>query len=382
MQLEMFGADLGQIYRVLVQSHEKFSGDLTLEGLRAIYLDGTVFSKAQRMAINQLFDAISLEEDVSDDVAKHIFFSLVRKERARKGAEMLVEVMDGKSTDFSTIVDYLGGFKEDSLIKEYPVISDDVEALLRLSSPENLLKFYIPSLTERVYGAGPGHNIIIFGRPESGKSSFVANNNIGYLLQGAVVHYFGNEEPGWKIMLNHLRAATSLSDRELHENFKNGVKSYDAWNKIKGNFKLHDSVGMSVTELNAYAEKYKPDVMVVDQTDKISIEGTYEAGHARLKELYVKTREIAKRHDLLFVSVSQASADAEECRELTYSMLDGSKTGKAGEADIIIGIGRNSATNEDHMRYLTVSKNKVSGWHGMIPCIFQPAQNLWQPYAE
>ena len=44
-------------------------------------------------------------------------------------------------------------------------------------------------------------------------------------------------------------------------------------------------------------------------------------------------------------------------------MLDSSRTGKAGEADIIIGIG---VAEEENYRTIKVSKNKVNGWHGSI----------------
>jgi len=48
-------------------------------------------------------------------------------------------------------------------------------------------------------------------------------------------------------------------------------------------------------------------------------------------------------------------------------MLDNSRTGKAGEADIIIGIGKTGNSDEDNfMRFLCISKNKINGWHGTI----------------
>ena len=52
-----------------------------------------------------------------------------------------------------------------------------------------------------------------------------------------------------------------------------------------------------------------------------------------------------------------------------YQYLDNSKTGKAGEADLIIGIGRTGDRSpENTKRYICVSKNKQNGWHGTVPC--------------
>jgi hypothetical protein len=48
-------------------------------------------------------------------------------------------------------------------------------------------------------------------------------------------------------------------------------------------------------------------------------------------------------------------------------MMDNSRTGKAGEADIIMGIAKTGGSDiENTLRVLCVSKNKLNGWHGPI----------------
>ena len=56
--------------------------------------------------------------------------------------------------------------------------------------------------------------------------------------------------------------------------------------------------------------------------------------------------------------------------------MEGSKIGKFAEADLIVGIGKMESndvedTEIDYTRYLTVSKNKLSGWHGTVVCQIQ-----------
>jgi hypothetical protein len=56
-------------------------------------------------------------------------------------------------------------------------------------------------------------------------------------------------------------------------------------------------------------------------------------------------------------------------------MLEGSKTGKAAEADVIIGIGKAAGGGDDEQnteRCLYISKNKLSGFHGAIYCKIEP----------
>ncbi len=96
-----------------------------------------------------------------------------------------------------------------------------------------------------------------------------------------------------------------------------------------------DSVGTSMEEANEYAKLNKPDIMFMDQLDKFRVSGEFNRGDERLKETYVLAREIAKRNNLLVWAVSQASNDAHDRQFIDYSMMDNSKTGKAGEADIL-----------------------------------------------
>ena len=50
------------------------------------------------------------------------------------------------------------------------------------------------------------------------------------------------------------------------------------------------------------------------------------------------------------------------------SMMEGSKLGKAAESDIMLGLGKmdNPDDPDDSTRWITVMKNKISGWHGTV----------------
>jgi hypothetical protein len=53
-------------------------------------------------------------------------------------------------------------------------------------------------------------------------------------------------------------------------------------------------------------------------------------------------------------------------------MLEGSKTGKAAEADLILLLARNPHVQgqfeEDKQRHINIAKNKLTGWHGVLHC--------------
>jgi len=130
-----------------------------------------------------------------------------------------------------------------------------------------------------------------------------------------------------------------------------------------------DCVGTTIQEIDDWCKINKPDIVFIDQLDKVKIAGKYNRGDEKLKEIYLQAREIAKRNKCLVWGVSQASAEAESMMHVEYQYLDNSKTGKAGEADLIIGIGRTGDRSpENTKRYICVSKNKQNGWHGTVPC--------------
>ena len=85
----------------------------------------------------------------------------------------------------------------------------------------------------------------------------------------------------------------------------------------------------------------------------------------QLKALYQWAREIAKMHAPV-IAVSQAGGTGENKLWLTMDDVDSSKTAKQGEADWILGIGKES-DNTSNMRFLNISKNKLLGDGDTLP---------------
>jgi len=142
-------------------------------------------------------------------------------------------------------------------------------------------------------------------------------------------------------------------------------------------------VTMTLGRLDAYCRRFKPDVLVVDQLDRVSASGEFASSHERLGEIYSKFREICKLHNTLGIGVSQASAEAEGKTVVTYFHSEGSRTAKGATADLVIGLGMSpitdeSSSQENYIRYVTASKNKLSGWHGTIACKIVPQLSRYE----
>jgi len=110
--------------------------------------------------------------------------------------------------------------------------------------------------------------------------------------------------------------------------------------------------------------------VVLDMGDKFAKTTGFSRPDEALKANAIYARQIAKQHGCAIFYMSQLSADAENKVVLNQSMMEGSRTGKAAEADLMLLIAKNppveGADEEDTMRHLNVVKNKLSGWHGIV----------------
>jgi hypothetical protein len=78
--------------------------------------------------------------------------------------------------------------------------------------------------------------------------------------------------------------------------------------------------------------------------------------------------------------MSQLSAEAEGKADLNQSMMEGSKTGKAAEADLMVLIGKAAQVegqDEDPVRYLNLAKNKLNGYQGKITCMLDGSRSIY-----
>ena len=75
---------------------------------------------------------------------------------------------------------------------------------------------------------------------------------------------------------------------------------------------------------------------------------------------------------IVLYSICHNSLQKQGRQVLNQAMMEGSRTGKAAEADVMILIAKNPAVegqeSEDTVRHLNIVKNKITGWHGKIVC--------------
>ncbi len=368
MTRDMFEGRYATLFDTITYGHKNYETNLTREQLTALFVDrNPAMPQSTRLEVSDIVKHLSPYVSDSGDLEYDVVKNFWVRDRARQIGEKAIAIFTGESEHFGelkTLIDMV----EDGRMSDKTTYTETTEGFLELleeETDEPDFPFDWDLLNSFVSGLDRGNLGIIFARPEVGKTTFCSFLAASYIKQKKKVVYWANEEPSKKIKMRIIQSYHALTKHEmkeqadaLHEIYLESIEPY---------LTVMDSVGTSMDELNDYAQLNEPDVMFCDQLDKFKVDGNFNRGDERLKETYVLAREIAKRNKLLVWAVSQASSDAHDRQFIDYSMMDNSRTGKAGEADIIIGIGKTGTSEEENtVRHICISKNKLNGWHGMI----------------
>lgn len=234
---------------------------------------------------------------------------------------------------------------------------------------QKVLKMYPKALNDRLRGGMlAGHHVVVFARPEMGKTAFLVNLTAGFLRQKLKVLYLCNEEPVEDLAL---RMVNRLSLRTYDEVMASPKEAYElAMKKGYGNLYMKRLSPGTVREIEQLVSEVKPDVLIVDQLRHIKTKE--ENKTQQLEQAANGVRTIVGRHKCLGISVTQAGDSASGKAVLDMGDVDSSNTGIPGTADLMIGIGANKDDEASNRRVLSLCKNKRSGNHEFFPVRIQP----------
>jgi len=367
----VFSGDISSLYDTIQKAHDKYEEDIKVDELYSLHtaIFNPALTRAAKEKFSELVEDIKETQEPSKEIAKDIMRILSDRDLAQRIAVEATEIFNGKEANFTEITGMIDKHKTNISEDKNPAVTSDISEVIELLDVTTRWKFNIPVLKENVGGIGGGNLMIAFARPETGKTAFwvsLCAGPEGFCSQGAVVHAFINEEPAIRTQIRAISAYTGMTRDEI---LFDKVQAQRIWSDIKDNISMFDTVDWSIEDIDAHCEKNKPDIIVIDQLDKINVSGTYARTDEKLRQIYTSVREIAKRRDCAVIAISQASADAHNRNSISFDQMENSKTGKAAEADLIIGIGRNANSDlENKIRTLCVSKNKINGYHGEPVC--------------
>lgn len=365
---ELFPRELHSLYNTVIDAHTKYDRSLKLAEVWELYKSThptltTAKKEEAYKVISNVKECESLSKDISEDIIRNAWKDFCAEELAN----IALEIAEGKHENFNGIQDILdrmrGGYVEDDEI-EYT--STDIGELLKVIEHEFRWKFNLAPMQEVLGGFGPGLFGIIAARPDAGKTATwisLCFGPGGWLAQGANVHIIANEEPAIRIMARGVSACTGMPLEEIKIN---KGKAQEEFNKIRSKVFLRDTVDMTIETLDLYCAEHDVDILIIDQLDKLGIKGKYNRSDEQLKALYTQAREISKRRECGVIGLTQAGMDAHGKLYYGFEALDGSKTGKAAEADFVLCIGmtdpaENEGGRDNYQRTANFPKNKLTG---------------------
>lgn len=214
-----------------------------------------------------------------------------------------------------------------------------------------------------------GHNIVVYARPEIGKSLFALNFAAYSVATGKRVLYVANEEPDKDITRRLLARLTGTDINNLHSE-QAIAEAIDKCRSRYENFHLLHEAGCTARDVSKAALQTEPDIIIVDQLKNLKVDDDNRA--LQLDRVAREIRQLGIKHNAVTLSVTQAGATAQNKRILDMNDVEFSHTGIPGAADLMIGIGADENDLAINRRTITLNKNKVSGVHASFPVWVDP----------
>jgi len=370
----LFSKDVRKIKQTLDKAIDIYERTVTPDEIEALFLaNNPSMTTAQKQGYSALFNNIKKEQPLGTDIAQEVLSKLFQQVVGEDIANLGFDYVNGAKSSLEPLRNLLELYGDDftpNLNIEWDDIS--IETLLAKNDLEARWTFNIPSLTRKLDGVNAGHLIEVGARPNTGKTSFhaslIASPN-GFAHQGAKCVILCNEEGYHRVGARYLTAATGMTVQEVKNN---PSQAHTRYKPVFDNIKIRDASNRDMAWVESVCKAYKPDILVLDMGDKFARTSGFSRPDEALKANAIHARQIAKTYECAVFYMSQLSAEAEGKIVLNQAMMEGSRTGKAAEADLMILIAKNPQVEgqdeEDVQRHLNIVKNKLSGWHGTVHC--------------
>jgi hypothetical protein len=368
----LFSKDVRKIKQSIDTAMDRYERTVTPAEIEALFMaNNPTLTTAQKTAYSHLFGQVNKEQPMGSDVAQEVLSKLFQQVIGEDIANLGFDYVNGSKSTLEPLRQMLEQYGDDftpNLRIDWEDI--DLDTILAMTDLESQWTFNIPTLTRKVEGINAGHLIEVGARPNTGKTSFhaslVAGPN-GFAWQGARVVVLCNEEGYHRVAHRYITAATGMDKFEI---VKNKQEAMRVFGQIRENIMFKDATGRDMNWVESVCKSYKPDVVILDMGDKFARTAGFSRPDEALKANAIQARQIAKQQECAMFYMSQLSAEAEGKVVLNQAMMEGSRTGKAAEADLMIMISKNPTVEgqeeEDNQRHINVVKNKLSGWHGIV----------------
>lgn len=359
--------NFSNLYKLFLVVHDYYSKNkldtIDKVNFELAYHSNYLLEDSERTELSETLDRIlSLDIDI-DNVTTYLEEHR-RRCVAGELAKVALDVEDG-TAKLDELMDKVNEFEHQQIESiEAKAVNMDLVDLYESQIQTPGLRWRLDWLNKSLGSLRKGDFGFIFARPETGKTTFLASEMTHMVSQtDGDILWFNNEEQGKKVAVRCFQALFGVTNKELFEEKEINADEYNQ--KIGDRIKIYDfDDSNNVSRIEAIIKDTNPSLIIFDQIDKIRgfKNDRYDL---ELKKLYQWAREIAKSYAPV-IAVSQAGGTGEGKLWLTMDDVDSSKTAKQGEADWILGIGKEQ-DNTSNMRFLNISKNKLLGDKDTLP---------------
>lgn len=353
-------ADFGYYFQQL-PDHDKIDHGTFLPMFRARHPN---LSAEQRSAYEEIIKN-ALTVDVGPDAKDSIMRSMLELRLGTQLANMLTKFDAGDLPNIQhAISEALDEFKADAGIRDLDYIRDDIGDLLAEEVSDAGWRWRLECLNEHVRGLRPGDFGIIAGRPDKGKTTFIASeltHLASQLPEGQCAIWLNNEGPGKRIIPRLYQAALGAKTSELIALNQQG-RLKEAYAQVMGaidRIRVIDIHNADNWTVEAIVERNEPGIVVYDMIDNVRGFGDAARTDLGLERMYQWGRELAVKHEHAALATSQISNEGDGLQFPSLGMLKDSKTGKQGACDFQLMIGSSNDPGLAAVRYIGMPKNKL-----------------------
>lgn len=372
INLKSYGREFNIIFEFIKDYYERDSkvGHVQVDLLQELIKSQVQNEKHVERFVEFIKEA--LEQDTSAANIKQVVLQAKQREL---GNDLAIAIANGKNHD-----DLLAKYNE---VLSFTDLDDMLERGLEVydasslddlidhqTDPASKLQVYPLALNERLDGGLQGSDhITLFARPEMGKTGLILTMACGFAKQDSVGIVFNNEEAITRLRLRALSCCTGMTASEIRHNPQ-------AAKDIAEQLGYHNIIFVSMSpgnprQIEALVERYKAKWFIVDQLRHLSVQSDTRTN--QLEAAALGMRSIAKRHNAIAITVTQAGDSAEGKAILDMGDVDSSNTGIPGACDVLLGVGGTEQQIAQGVRTLSLSKNKLGGVHDHFPVRFNPS---------
>lgn len=333
-----------------------------------------------------------ITETVRNDKHQAQFIDMITEASGTDVSEVNVEqvVLEAKRTELGDelALALTNGTKHDELLVKYTELLEmtSLEELAEEGSDEldvndleyildeesdgvGRLVLYPAAINDRLGGGVQGgHHIVVYARPETGKTALCISIAAGFARQGSRGLYFINEDRPQDIMLRLISNLTGWTRQQILGNKAEAIRL--AVEAGLNNITIISMAPGTPKQIEGYVKKYNPAWIIIDQLRNVAVKSDSRVNQLEMAATF--GRNIAKKYNMVVVSVTQAGDSANNKEILDMGDVDFSNTGIPAQADVMIGMGVTPALDQQGVRMISLPKNKIGGDHSNFLVRIQP----------